>query len=346
MNIRLALEEKERQFLSAKAKLSSESAGRLKPEPPCDLRPAFQRDRDRIIHSKAFRRLKHKTQVFLALKGDHYRTRLTHTLEVAQIARTLAKALGLNEELTEAIALGHDLGHPPFGHAGEAVLNQLLPGGFHHSQQSLRVVDSLEKGGKGLNLTQEVREGIIKHSKGRGPLMAKKQELLPSTLEGQAVRLADLMAYVNHDSDDAIRAEIVKETDLPVRVVRVLGASASERIDKMVRDTITETLANDLERLVVSEEVCGAIEELREFLFEKVYDSPPLRTDFKKSSKILEELYQYFLDRPEQFEKEADWQFSRKELIPAVADFLAGMTDQFAINLYGRIFLPRPWGVY
>ena len=346
MNIRLVLEEKERKFLSPKAKLSSESTGRLQPEAPCDIRPAFQRDRDRILHSKAFRRLKHKTQVFLAPEGDHYRTRLTHALEVAQIARTLAKALSLNEDLTEAIALGHDLGHTPFGHAGEAVFNDLLPGGFHHSQQSLRVVDQLEKGGKGLNLTQEVREGILKHSKGCGPLMTKEQELLPSTLEAQVVRFADLMAYVNHDTDDAIRAEIVKDSDLPAQLVRVLGNSASDRIDRMVRDTLEATLANDLERIVLSEQVCWAIEELRKFLFERVYNSPPVQIDFKKSAKILKELFQYFLSRPEEFAKETGWRLGREELDRAVVDFLAGMTDQFAINIYERIFLPKPWGVY
>src|SRR5215471_2492259 len=247
MNLRERLEQRERETLAPQAAKSGDSRGRLRPEAEDDVRPAFQRDRDRIIHSKAFRRLKHKTQVFFAPTGDHYRTRLTHTLEVSQIARTIAKVLRLHEELTEAIALGHDLGHPPFGHAGERVIGKLMPGGFNHYQQSLRVVDQLENDGQGLNLTWEVRDGIAKHSKGKsGAPVGMPPALRSSTIEGQIMRVADLIAYVNHDIDDATRAGILKPGDLPKELVGVLGNSSSARIGTLGRDVVTETLAAGL----------------------------------------------------------------------------------------------------
>ena len=346
MNIRVMLEAKERKFLSPRAQLSSETKGRVRPEPPCDIRPAFQQDRDRILHCKAFRRLKHKTQVFLAPKGDHYRTRLTHTLEVSQLARTIAKALSLNEDLTEAIALGHDLGHTPFGHAGEAVLDEILPGGFHHAQQSLRVVDLLEKDGAGLNLTYEVREGIAKHSKGKGPLMVSDPEVVPATLEGQIVRFADLMAYVNHDADDAVRAGIISVNELPEFGARLLGTTGSQRIDRMIRDAISETIKLDCERIALSPDVWQAIDELRDFLFKRVYEATPVINDFRKASKILKELYGHFASNPDDFVKETQREMKGENLTQRICDFLAGMTDQYALNLYNRIFMPEPWAVY
>ena len=253
MTIREELENTEQQFLSPKACLSAKSRGRVRPEAQHVLRTDFQRDRDRIIHSKSFRRLKHKTQVFLSPFGDHYRTRLTHCLEVSQIARTIAKALRLNEDLTEAIALGHDLGHTPFGHAGEQTLRKLLPHGFHHADQSLRVVEKLEYDGKGLNLTFEVRDGIQKHSKGRGEIFDEDVEDMPLTLEGQIVRVSDVIAYVNHDIDDALRAGIIKDEDIPAGLVKVLGKWHATRIDRMVMDVVEASLATDLERIAMSE---------------------------------------------------------------------------------------------
>lgn len=257
MSIRKMLEEREKKFLSPFAQLSSESRGRKILEDECSIRPAFQHDRDRIIHSKSFRRLKHKTQVFLTPTGDHYRTRLTHTLEVSQIARTLAKALALNEDLTEAIALGHDLGHTPFGHAGEEILNEICPGGFHHAAQSLRVVDFLEKDGKGLNLTFEVRDGILKHSKGKGDVIPEDPKDEPCTYEGRLVRIADIIAYINHDIDDAMRAELISPQDIPRDCVERLGESHGQRIDSMVRDILEQAQDSDPLKIGLSE---GAME--------------------------------------------------------------------------------------
>src|SRR6187431_367752 len=273
LTIRESLEQRERESLAPEAAKSADTRGRLRPEPEDDVRPAFQHDRDRIIHSKAFRRLKHKTQVFFAPAGDHYRTRLTHTLEVSQIARTIAKVLHLHEELTEAIALGHDLGHTPFGHAGERVLNELVPGGFNHYEQSLRVVDVLENDGRGLNLTWEVRDGIAKHSKGkRGAPVGLDPDKRAATLEGQIMRVADLIAYVNHDIDDAVRAGVMKESDLPPEAAAVLGPSSSERIARMVKEVVTETTAGgDLTEIRMSGEVLEATLALRSFLFDAVY---------------------------------------------------------------------------
>src|SRR5215210_6036268 len=269
MIIREQLEARERETLAPAAAKSADSKGRLRPEEEDTVRPAFQRDRDRIIHCKAFRRLKHKTQVFFAPTGDHYRTRLTHTLEVSQIARTIAKVLRLHEELTEAIALGHDLGHTPFGHAGERVIDALMPGGFNHYEQSLRIVDVLENDGAGLNLTWEVRDGIAKHSKGKsGAPVGMETALRASTIEGQIMRVADLIAYVNHDIDDATRAGILKAEDLPKDLVAALGASSSARIGTLVKDVVTETLEGGLVEIRMSEGVLHAVLGLRSFLFD------------------------------------------------------------------------------
>src|SRR5688572_28932094 len=274
-SIREQLEAREFDFLAPQAAKSAASRGRLRPEPPDPIRPVFQRDRDRIIHSKAFRRLKHKTQVFLSPAGDHYRTRLTHTLEVSQIARSIAKVLRLHEELTEAIALGHDLGHPPFGHAGERVIAKLVPGGFSHYEQSLRIVDSLENGRQGLNLTWEVRDGIARHSKGKHglPVGAPPQDRA-STIEGQIARVADIIAYVNDDIDDAVRAGVLEETSLPESATRVLGYTSSQRINTMVTDVVHRTIEAGLTQVSMSETILAATLELRSFLFEAVYENP------------------------------------------------------------------------
>ena len=341
---RLEMEEREAQQLSRYACLNRDSKGRPNDEEKCDIRMPFQRDRDRIIHSKTFRRLKHKTQVFLSPTGDHYRTRLTHALEVAQIARTIGAPLRLNESLIEAIALGHDLGHTPFGHAGEDALNDLLPGGFKHYQQSLRVVDLLEKKGAGLNLTHEVRDGIIKHSKGRKDILPDDLSGLPQTLEGQVVRLADIIAYVNHDLDDAVRAGIIKEDDLPADCRKILGSKHSTRIGTMVKDLIINTTASGGNQLTMSTPVLSSITELRAFLYENVYQIHRVHDDFIKSMKILRELYEYFLEHDDHWEElivyDADTPRHRK-----VCDFLAGMTDRYALDLYMEIFFPKPWSV-
>jgi dGTPase len=344
-SIREAIEEIEKQILSPHAQLSSTTKGRAREEEESDLRPAFQRDRDRIIHSKSFRRLKHKTQVFLSPTGDHYRTRLTHTLEVSQIARTISKAIRLNEDLTEAIALGHDLGHTPFGHAGEEALDKISPDGFSHPTQSLRVVDLLEREGKGLNLTFEVRDGIVKHSKAKGAVIPSDPEEQAATIEGQVVRVADIIAYVNHDLDDAIRAGVIDEQDIPQECSRVLGKTHGERIDAMVKDTVYTTISSqgDGFTLAMSPEILQAVVKLRAFLYDRVYDTELVHGDFLKASKILIELYERLTADCDFFLKE----IGRKELYDTidacVCDYLAGMTDRYAFNLYERIFLPRPW---
>ena len=342
MKIREALEEREQEILAPQAAKSSESRGRVRLEPEDDVRPAFQHDRDRIIHSKAFRRLKHKTQVFFAPTGDHYRTRLTHTLEVSQIARTVAKVLRLHEELTEGIALGHDLGHPPFGHAGERVLQSLVPGGFNHYEQSLRIVDVLENNGQGLNLTWEVRDGIAHHSKGKkGAPVGLKPSERASTLEGQIMRVADLIAYVNHDIDDAIRAGLLTEKDLPSDAIGVLGNASSTRIGRMVRDVVVETERNSLSEICMSKEVLEATLEMRSFLFEVLYENGKSTSEFKKASGVLTGLWEKLRESPEQFlDKKI---IKRDGLDIAAKDFLAGMTDRYAIGLFEQIFIPKPW---
>jgi dGTPase len=340
MTIREDLEARERQYLAPQAARSAETRGRLRPEDEDEIRPAFQRDRDRVIHCKAFRRLKHKTQVFFAPAGDHYRTRLTHTLEVSQIARTIAKALHLNEDLTEAIALGHDLGHTPFGHWGERVLNDLVPGGFDHVSQSLRVVDVIERDGHGLNLTWEVRDGIALHSKGKSGSPtgggARAQ-----TLEGQVIRVSDLIAYVNHDTDDAIRAGLLVEADLPGGAVARLGPSPSERIGRMVLDVILETSAAGLDEIRMGDEVLAATLDLRAFLFRTVYENELSTVEFRKAAGILGALWEKVHEQPEAF---LDRRTVEQEGTDSAArDFLAGMTDRYAVGLFERLFVPKPW---
>jgi dGTPase len=342
MTIREQLESRERDILAPQAAKSADSRGRLRPEPEDEVRPAFQRDRDRIIHCKAFRRLKHKTQVFFAPTGDHYRTRLTHTLEVSQIARTIAKVLRLHEELTEAIALGHDLGHTPFGHAGERVIDALMPGGFNHYEQSLRIVDLLENDGRGLNLSWEVRDGIAKHSKGKsGAPVGMSEALRASTIEGQIMRVADLIAYVNHDIDDATRAGLLRAEDLPAEPVKVLGNSASARIGTLVTDVVTQTLAGGLSEIRMSDRVLDAVLKLRSFLFDAVYENSIATVEFKKATGILSGLWDKVRERPADF---LDPRTIEAEGLDAAArDFLAGMTDRYAIRLFEQLFIPKPW---
>jgi dGTPase len=342
--IREDLEAREREQLAPQASKSADSKGRVRPEPPDPIRPVFQRDRDRIIHCKAFRRLKHKTQVFFAPTGDHYRTRLTHTLEVSQIARSIAKVLRLHEELTEAIALGHDLGHPPFGHAGERVIDKLMPGGFSHYEQSLRIVDVLEHGRQGLNLSWEVRDGIARHSKGKHGLpVGAPPEHRASTMEGQITRVADIVAYVNHDIDDAVRAGILREEDLPKDAVAVLGASNAQRINTMVTDAVRQTLAAGLTEVRMSEPVLQATLALRSFLFEAVYENPRATSEFEKAAGILGGLWEKVRERPEQFLDQAT--IEAEGLDAAARDFLAGMTDRYAVGLFEDLFVPRSWSV-
>lgn len=342
MNIREQLEEIEKKTLSPLAALSAETKGRMQPEEKCNIRTDYQRDRDRVIHSKSFRRMKHKTQVFLSPTDDHYRTRLTHVIEVAQIARTISKALMLNEDLTEAIALGHDLGHTPFGHAGEAVLNEIFPGGFKHVIHSLRVVDVLEKGGEGLNLTYEVRDGISKHSKGMGAIDNPKYR--PETMEGQVVRISDLVAYANHDLDDAIRSGIISIEDVPNQFLDVLGKTNSERINKMVTDIIIETKNLDDNRVISSPEIEEAMLELRSYLFNTVYMNEKIKNNFDKAKKVIKELYEYFCENQGEFKIIYPRLPREGETTErAVCDFIASMTDSYAITLYEKIFLPKRW---
>lgn len=342
--IRKQIEEREAASLAPYAALSRNTKGRLRPEEECPIRGAFQRDRDRIIHCKSFRRLKHKTQVFLAPTGDHYRTRLTHVLEVSQIARTISVALRLNGHLTEAISLGHDLGHTPFGHAGEAVLDELYPEGFRHYDQSLRVVNILEKKGEGLNLTHEVLDGIAKHSKGRREILPQDLSELPETLEGRVVRIADIIAYVNHDLDDAVRAGIISESEIPAHLQKLFGSSHSGRIGTMVHDLVSQSLKTGGETLTMTPHMLEGISELRSFLYENVYETNRVHDDFIKAKKVLRELYEYFINTDEHWERVIDYDAStpREQM---VCDFIAGMTDRYALDLYTNIFLPKPWSV-
>ncbi len=340
--LREQLEAREAESLSSRAARSAASRGRLRAEPEDDIRPAFHRDRDRIIHSKAFRRLKHKTQVFFAPAGDHYRTRLTHSLEVSQIARTIAKVLRLHEELTEAIALGHDLGHTPFGHAGERVLNVLVPGGFRHYEQSLRIVDVLEREGQGLNLSWEVRDGIGRHSKGKnGSPVGLGPDKRAATLEAQILRVADLIAYVNHDIEDAVRAGVLAEADLPPGPIAVLGTTSSARIARMIRDVVESTERAGGDEIRMSPDVLDATLAMRAFLFEAVYENEAATAEFKKATGILGGLWERVRERPGDF---LDPRILDTEgLDTAARDFLAGMTDRFAVSLYEHLFIPKPW---
>lgn len=335
MTIREEMECLERTYMSPYATLSENSRGRDREEPECDIRPVFQRDRDRILHCKSFRRLKHKTQVFLSPQGDHYRTRLTHALEVSQNARTIAKALRLNESLVEAIALGHDLGHTPFGHAGEGMLNELCNGGFKHNEQSVRIVEKLEKDGKGLNLTWEVRDGILNH----------QTSMMPSTLEGKIVRLSDKIAYINHDINDAIRAHVLLEDDIPEEYRKILGFDTRERLNTLIHDIIDHSRnRNDI---YMSPEVAGAMQGLRQFMFQNVYTNPIAKGEETKAKELLERLFVYYLKHIDvlpgyylQMLEEGE------ENDRVVCDYIAGMTDQYAVAKYNEYFMPKSWQVY
>ncbi len=328
---------------------SSESKGRLRPEAECPVRTAFQRDRDRILYSNAFRRLKHKTQVFLSPMGDQYRTRLTHTLEVAQISRTIARAMRLNEDLAEAIALGHDLGHTPFGHGGEIVLKEIYKADFSHTEQSLRVVDRLEYHGTGLNLTHEVRNGILKHSKGYGKIIPDDPSELAETYEGRIVRIADIMAYLNHDLDDAIRSGVISSRQIPEKCIHHLGRRHSERATAMINDLIFSSREENGELVFdMTDEVFDAMSDLRQFLYDHVYRAPRVHQEFIKAKKILSELYTYFLENGDKLEQEMrkldmdgrrpDNQSRRR----TVCDLIASLTDQYALDLYTRLYFPSP----
>ena len=316
-------------MLSPRAAFSAESRGRERQEEPCAIRTCFQRDTDRIVHSKSFRRLKHKTQMLLSPEGDHYRTRMTHTLEVSRIARTIARALRLNEDLPEAVALGHDLGHTPFGHAGERALMSIYPGGFEHNAQSLRTVDRLEKDGKGLNLSWEVRDGIRWHT----------GDQWPETLEGKIVRFSDRIAYVNHDTDDAVRAGLLKETDLPEEVREVLGDHYSRRIDTVVRD-IVRSSGDDVR---MSQPVEHAMTACRDFLFERVYRNPTAKSEERKVEGMLRALYDHYLADPSRLPEDYRAVAESEGMERAVCDYIAGMTDQFAVSVFGELYIPMGW---
>jgi dGTPase len=339
MIIREKLEQRERDTLSSYATLAAESRGRETPEEEHFCRTCFQRDRDRILHSKSFRRLKHKTQVFLSPMGDHYRTRLTHTLEVSQIARTACRALDLNEDLAEAIALGHDLGHTPFGHAGEEVLNKLCSQGFAHNEQSLRVVEQLETGyPNGLNLTFEVRDGILRHEKGRRDILEPGSPGRPSTLEGETVRLSDAIAYINHDIDDACRASVISLDDLPQDALKLLGTNHSDRINTMVKSLVEDSQHGEIG---MASDVLEATNTLRNFLYDEVYMRNEIHEEIEKGEELLAALYHHLMEHPKEITESvaaADAPLERK-----VVDFLAGMTDRYALDFYERIFLPKPW---
>ena len=330
VNLRHMTEEKELATLAPWAVKSRESRGRETEEKPCDIRTAFQRDRDRIIHSKAFRRLKHKTQVFLSPEGDHYRTRLTHTLEVSQIARTIARALCLNEDLTEAIALGHDLGHTPFGHMGEKVLNEICPLGFRHNEQSLRVVDVLERPG-GMNLTWEVRNGIQCHT---GDTPAE-------TLEGQIVALADKIAYINHDIDDAVRGGVLTNYDIPKQYTKVLGSKHSQRINTMIMGVIEASM--DKPEILMEEEIYQAMMGLREFMFQRVYVASEPQREEKKARGIIERLYQVYSENPDLIPKSSKNASATREVQVLTRDYIAGMSDRYAVSKYMEVFVPSFW---
>ena len=332
--IREDLEQWEQEYLSPYASLSCNSRGRDRYEPPCDIRPIYQRDRDRILHSKAFRRLKDKTQVFLTPSGDHNRTRLPHTLEVSQNARTIAKALRLNEDLVEAIALGHDLGHTPFGHAGERALNEICPYPFEHSEQSVRLVEVLEKDGRGLNLSYEVRDGIRNHQTAG----------MPSTLEGKIVRFSDKIAYIYHDTDDAIRGGIIQESDVPVEIRQVLGETSKERLNRMIHDVVANSAGRP--DVVMSETTWESMMALRKFLFEEVYDNHIVKKEEGKSVRLVQTLYQYYLENidllPEDYLKLLDAGTPREI---AVCDYIASMSDKFVIATFESLYIPKSWQV-
>ena len=334
MTIREQLEQEEAQRLSERAVLSMRSQGRSRNVAPCPMRTDFQRDRDRIIHSKAFRRLKYKTQVFLSPEGDHYRTRLTHTLEVAQIARTIARCLRLNEDLTEAIALGHDLGHTPFGHIGERALDELMPEGFRHNEQSLRVVDVLENDGDGLNLTKEVRNGILTHSGAQ----------FPASLEGQCVRRADRIAYLNHDLDDALRGGVLKEFELPADCLKTLGATHGERINNMIADIVANSQTGDL--LQMSPMMQNAMDGLRDFMFERVYRDEWRAAEERRCEGVIRQMFEYYSAHPGEMPEEFVLIGYREGTARAVCDYISCMTDRYAIRAYGKLFVPSGFALF
>ena len=334
MTIREQIEKMEQETLSPYACLSVNSKGRDKEEPQCDIRPVFQRDRDRILHSKSFRRLKNKTQVFLTPMGDHYRTRMSHTLEVSQNARTIAKALRLNEDLVEAIALGHDLGHTPFGHAGEFVLDKIYEGGFKHNEQSVRIVEKLEKDGEGLNLTWEVRDGILNH----------QTRTTPHTLEGKIVRLSDKIAYVNSDIDDAIRAQILCEEDIPKELRNTLGGNTRTRLDHLIHDIIIHSMGKD--DIIMSEETREAMGELRVFMFQNVYKNPVAKGEEVKAKIMLEQMFHFYMEHIEQLPAKLLKMLEEgEEKGRVVCDYISGMTDQYAITKFKENFMPQAWQV-
>lgn len=348
-SLREEFEKRETNFISPYGCLSAESRGRSHPEKACPIRTAFQVDKDRILFSNAFRRLKQKTQVFLNPSGDEYRTRLTHTLEVAQIARTISRAMFLNEDLAEAIALGHDLGHTPFGHGGEMVLREIFSPAFSHQAQSLRVVQVLENSGEGLNLTYEVRDGILRHSKGFGKIIPDNPGELPCTVEGRVVRVADIMAYLNHDLDDAIRSGVVKESQIPVQCLSVLGSTHDERVNTLMTDLITHSKPCDGQmKLDMSEKVCDAMTMLRQFLYDNVYRSAKVHNEFVKAKKIMSELFAHLCENEELLNNELNkMRLSALDSNDAskprlVCDLLACMTDRYALSLYSRTFFPSP----
>lgn len=323
--------ENEHKFLSDKACFADESRGRLREEPECEIRTCFQRDRDRVVHSNSFRRLKHKTQVFLSPEGDYYRTRLTHTLEVSQIGRTIASALRLNETLVEAIALGHDLGHTPFGHAGERALNDVYFEGFKHYKQSLRVVDVIEKHGNGLNLTQEVRNGIERHTKGEDAF----------TLEGRIVRLADKIAYINHDIDDAIHAGIMTEDDIPMHIREALGFTKAKRINNLVNSVVR----NSKDDIILGDDCADAFAELHSFMFDRVYTNPECKSEEARAIEMIKWLYEYFLMHVDQMPDEYKLIVEREGIERATCDYIAGMTDRYAVQTFEKLFVPRSWTI-
>lgn len=352
-SIREKFQEREKSFLSPYGCFSAASRGRFREEPECPIRTSFQRDRDRIVYSNAFRRLKHKTQVFLTPigLGDHYRTRLTHTLEVSEISRAISRALRLNEDLTEAIALGHDLGHTPFGHSGETILKEIFSRSFSHQEQSLRVVDFLENNGNGLNLSHEVRDGILKHSKGYGKIMPEDPEQLPYTMEGRVVRFADIMAYLNHDLDDAIRSRVIHMNEVPETCLKIIGKTHSERAARMISDLVhTSEEQSGVLQLKMSSPMYDAMILLRKFLYARVYRAPQVHAAFVKAKRILSELYFHFLEHEDVLLKElTDMEMeccrsSVNSRARIVCDCIASMTDQRALRLYERIFFPAPPG--
>jgi dGTPase len=344
--VREMLEDLEERTLHPRAARSAATRGRERPEPSDDERPTFQRDRDRLVHCKAFRRLAGKTQVFLAPRGDHYRTRLTHTLEVAQVARSIARALRLNEMLVEAMVMGHDLGHTPFGHAGERLLNQVVAGGFHHVVQSVRVVEVLENDGHGLNLTAEVRDGILRHSKGRGHVLLRGSGEQALTLEAEIVRISDIVAYVNHDLDDALRAGLFAEADLPADIRGTLGGGRSERYATLVHDVIRTSDVDGGGHIAMSPDVHGALLALRDFLYTRVYENPVVHDEFVKAQRILRDLHAWCLEDPARLLVRHGVAAREGEPIArAVTDWLSGMTDRFALAIWEELFVPRPWGL-